>query len=194
MTSGEPPRRRKSLRLASWDYRWAGAYFVTIVTRGRAPLFGAVVDGAMRVNGYGDTAARCWEDIPAHFPHTVADVAIVMPNHVHGIIIIADNPPSLTKPVVGAHHDTPLPHAQHNDTPLPIHAPAGSLGVIMRMYKGSVARQINQSRGTPGAGVWQRNYYERVIRNDRELTAIRGYILHNPARWNDDPENPARAE
>jgi putative transposase len=192
MTSGHPPRRRKSLRLASWDYGWAGAYFVTIVTHGRAPLFGVVVDGAVRLNGYGDIAAQCWEEIPAHFPHAIADVYVVMPNHVHGIVIL-DNPSSLTEHGVGAYHDTPLrQRAQQNDALLPTHAPPGSLGVIMRMYKGSVARRINQSRWKGGGPVWQRNYYEHIVRNERELNATREYILYNPGRWDDDPENPAR--
>ena len=93
---------RRSIRLRGYDYTSAGAYFITICAHRRECLFGEVVDGVMRLNVYGRVVDACWQAIPDHFPHVMLDVYVIMPNHVHGIIAIVDDPP------VGARHASPL--------------------------------------------------------------------------------------
>ncbi len=166
---------RKSLRLQGYDYRQAGAYFVTICTYNRVPLFGDIYGDRMALNDVGRIAQDTWEEIPKHFAHVDTDEFIVMPNHVHGIVII-------TSSDVGARHASPLHH--------PHQSSKGTLGTIIGSYKSTVSKHINRSRGTPGAPVWQRNYYGHVIRNENALHDIRRYIVHNPVKWDDDPDNP----
>lgn len=177
---------RRSIRLRAWDYAANGAYFVTVVTRDRAALFGEIVDGEMQLNTCGEIARTCWEEIPSHFGHVESDAFIIMPNHVHGIVMIVLDK-AAGDGAVGAQHCC----APTSNTPQPraINVHSGSLSVIIRSYKSAVTKQINQQRATPAAPVWQRNYYERIIRNERELNAIREYIINNPARWAEDHEN-----
>jgi putative transposase len=179
---------------------------VTTCTQERDSLFGDVVDGLMVVNAYGRVAAAHWQRISRHFSHVELDAWVVMPNHVHGIIVIvddenggrgeplpepsvADTVPSRPKPPIEtralAGNGSPL----HRHT-TPAGPPTGSLGAIVGNFKSVTTRRINRMRHTPGARVWQRNYYERVIRDERELAAIRRYIHDNPARWAQDDENP----
>lgn len=192
---------RRSVRLAGYDYSQAGAYFVTIVARGRECLFGDVVGAEMRVNEYGEIARACWLATITHFPDIELDEFIVMPNHIHGIIAI-----------VGATHASPSSRtdASHTDnnvkTPWATHAsplpprlsPHGpsrrSVGAIVGSYKSAVTRRVNALRGISGAAVWQRNYHDRIIRDDDELNRTREYIEINPARWAEDEENPHGAQ
>jgi len=167
--------RRRSIRLPEYDYTQPGAYFVTICTHQRECLFGEVMEGEMRLSVWGEVAEQCWRDIPAHFPHVELDAWVVVPNHIHGIITITD--------VVGAQHAAPLQPPRINVRP-------GSLGAIVRSYKSAVTKRINELRGTPGAAVWQRNYWEHIIRTERALEAIRRYIAENPLRWELDRYNP----
>jgi putative transposase len=167
----------RSLRLKDYDYAQAGAYFVTIVTRDRACLFGDVVDADMRLNRYGEIARTDWQAIPKHFPDVALDIFLVMPNHVHGIISING----------GARHAVPLPSPfERFGKPV-----SGSIPTIVRSFKSIVTKDINELRHTPGASIWQRNYFEHVIRDEESLNRIRQYILDNPARWEFDRENPA---
>ena len=161
---------RRSIRLKGFDYAQENAYFVTICTQNGACLFGEIVNEQMRLNDAGRVAQMVWKAIPDHFPQVETDASVVMPNHVHGIIII-----------VGATHASPSRQSG---------PPKGSLGAIVGSYKSAVSRQINQLHRTPGATVWQRNYYEHIIRNDTALNRLRQYITDNPARWADDQENP----
>ena len=178
---GQHPRR--SLRLPAYDYAQAGAYFVTVCTHGRQCLFGDVADGAMVLNDVGKVAQEAWENIPTHFPHVETDAWTVMPNHVHGVIVIA-RPNVEVPPIGGATHASPL---HHRSGP-----PKHSIGAIVGAYESAVSNRLNATRGTPGARVWQRNYYEHVIRNEADLHRIRQYIADNPGRWAEDPENPAQ--
>ncbi len=161
---------RRSIRLKGFDYTREAAYFVTICIQNGTCLFGEIVNGQMRLNDAGRVAQMMWKAIPTHFPHVETDAWVVMPNHVHGIII-----------TVGATHASP---------PRQSGPPKGSLGAIVGSYKSAVSRQINQLHGTPGALVWQRNYYEHIIRNNTGLNRIRKYIAGNPAHWDEDMENP----
>jgi REP element-mobilizing transposase RayT len=172
---------RRSIRLRNYDYSQAGAYYVTICTRDRECLFGEIVDGEMRLNEMGQIITGCWDESPNHFPNVKLDAFVVMPNHVHGIIVIVETSDSGS---VGARHAVPLQRSFGQ----PI---SGSLPTIIRSFKSAVTRRINEMRDTPGMPVWQRNYYEHVIRNNRELDRVRRYIAGNPARWTEDSENPA---
>ena len=167
---------RRSIRLKGFDYTREAAYFVTISTQNGTCLFGEIVNGQMRLNDAGRVAQMVWKTIPDHFSQVEIDASVVMPNHVHGIIIIVGATHA------GARHASPL---QRQSGP-----PKGSLGAIVGSYKSAVSRQINQLHRTSGAKVWQRNYYEHIIRNETALNRLRQYIADNPARWADDQENP----
>ena len=230
--------RRRSIRLPGYDYSQPGAYFVTICTLNRACLFGDIVNGVMRLNPMGCMVQECWMAIPQHFPHVVLDAFVVMPNHVHGILVIVEktnagtpHPAEAMHSVeathsvgamrsVGATHDvgathsagamrsvgTPHPaeamrsvgatHAsplQNDNTPTRPRGPKRqSIASIVGSFKSAVTKCINEYRGTPGAPVWQRNYYEHIIRTEESLNRIREYILQNPLRWHLDRENPER--
>lgn len=193
---------RRSIRLRGYDYAQAGAYFVTIVTYEREPLFGDVGNGDVQLNAYGQVAATTWQRIPRHFPRVQLDAWVVMPNHVHGIIVIVgggggrgDAFRSGRSGNVGAAlRELPaVSEMLDGECVTPTGPPSGSLGAIVGNFKSVTTRRINRMRRTPGAPVWQRNYYEHIVRNERELNAIRRYIHDNPARWSDDAENPCRA-
>ena len=119
-----------------------------------------------------------WRQIPLHFPTCKVDEFVVMPNHVHGVIWITSED---VRRNVGAQHAAPLPMVV-----------PGSLGAIVRSFKAAVTKRVNEIRDTPGAPVWQRNYYERVIHSEDELRRVREYILLNPLKWDVDRENPDR--
>jgi len=150
------PRRRR-LRLAGYDYSRPGAYFVTICARDHQCLFGEIVAGAMRRNQIGETVAACWNEIPRHYANVVLDAFVVMPNHLHGILLLTD--------LVGAGHARPLP-------------------LIVGSFKSAASRRV-------GARIWQRDYWEHIIRSEDELNRIRHYVDDNPLCWPADPENPA---
>jgi putative transposase len=194
MTYDPNRHHRRSIRLRGYDYSQAGAYFVTIVTQNREPLFGEVINGEMRLNESGACVMRWWEDIPRHFPGVDTDAFVVMPNHVHGIIVItdADN--------VGAgspRPDAPIPPQNTPGTDAVAGADAAprqrpSLGNVVAYFKYQTTKTINAMRQTPSARIWQRNYYEHIIRDEASLNRIREYIANNPLRWAADPENPGR--
>jgi len=155
----KPRPRRRSLRLPGYDYSQAGAYFVTACTQNRVVLFGEIIDGDVRLNEMGTIVQQTWDDLPTHYHGIDLDAFIVMPNHVHGIIILADQ--------------SERRHA---------------IPEIVRGFKTFSARRVNERAGKSGV-LWQRGYYEHVIRNEKALDRIRAYIANNPARWADDPEN-----
>ncbi len=168
---------RRSIRLPGHDYAGGGTYFVTINTTDRRPVFGTLVNGRMARNEAGRMAAECWHAIPEHFPHASLDEWIIMPDHVHGIIIIA--------PGGRADGDAHAPHAHGDASPSRVRAkdfsplPCGTgtsrtLGSIVRGFKIGVTKSLGES-------AWQRNYYEIIVRDGRALNAIRAYIRDNPA-------------
>ena len=176
--------RRRSIRLRGYDYTQPGAYFVTICTHNRELLFGRVVDGEMVLNAYGEIVWEEWFKTAQVRPYVelFADEFVVMPNHIHGVVWIVGD-------MVGAQRRC-APTKPKPGGVTPNNVAPGSLGAIIRAFKSAVTRRINQMRGTPGARVWQRNYYEHIIRNDRALNAIRRYIAENPLRWHLDRYNP----
>ncbi len=186
MTFSPDIHHRRSIRLRNHDYSSVGACFVTICTAGRECLFGDVVDGTMRLNEAGWVVDTVWRSLPQRYPGIEMDAFVVMPNHTHGIIVINDTlgtshaSPSLGQGV-GAIHELPLRNRRNMTLPK-----------IIGYLKMNSAKRINQSRDNPGAPVWQRNYYERIIRDDRELNGIRQYIVDNPAKWEEDENHPSR--
>lgn len=212
---------RRSIRLKDWDYTTPGAYFVTLVARGRECLFADIVSGQPRLTAIGQIVQKEWFET-AHLRCNVRlypDEFIVMPNHIHGIIWIVDPvdsvgaqrrcaPTTTTIPTthVGDEndipaivlrtsiHSDPIVKAQRRCAPTTSPTPAkGSLGAILRAYKSAVTRRANLLAGT-SLPVWQRNYYEHIIRSQPELDAIRAYIRGNPDRWELDTENVSQAE
>jgi REP element-mobilizing transposase RayT len=182
MAANRNKRYRRSIRLQGFDYSQAGAYFVTICTQERACLFGDVLDGDMRLNDAGEVVEQCWLAIPIHFPAVVLDAFVVMPNHVHGIVIIIDR-------AVGAKNFSPLVPGKNAEVRTPNRSPSKTLGSIVRGFKIGVTKWFRESRSTEK--VWQRNYYEHIIRNEEALSLIRQYIENNPMQWAYDRENPA---
>jgi putative transposase len=166
---------RKSIRLKEYDYSTPGEYFITICTRNLVCILGEIVDGEMRLSKAGIIVKQCWEEIPKHFQNVELDEHIVMPNHIHGIII-------LTEPV-GAIHESPLRMTQYQRRTM-------KLSKIIGRFKITAAKEINLLCRTPGHSVWERNYYEHIIRNKKNLNNIRDYIANNPIQWFYDDENP----
>ncbi len=180
---------RRSIRLPGYDYTQASAYFVTLVTAGRECLFGEVVDTVVQISPLGAVAAVCWQAIPHHFATVTIDAWVIMPNHVHGIIVIGAHSVgahSVGAHSVGAQHAAPL----RRHTPASPCVPPGSLGAIVRSFKSAVTKRAREMAGAADMPVWQRNYYEHIIRDVRELERIRRYIDENPQRWDIDDENP----
>lgn len=139
----------------------------------------------MMLNEIGNIVAACWADLPQHFPYIQADAFVIMPNHIHGLIEITEK---VAEKPVGAQHAAPVPGTPARNLPRSVQP--NSLAAIMRSFKSASARQINISSGTPGATIWQRNYYEHVVRAESELQRIREYIVNNPSQWAEDEENP----
>jgi len=178
---------RRSIRLAEYDYSLAGAYFVTICAYERECLFGEMVDGEMRPNRAGSLVLTAWEELPGRFPGVELDEFAIMPNHVHGIIVIVQGagiggvPCGVQAASRGAASSAPT---EPGDV-----VRAHTLGEIMRAFKSVAALYVNRESMRSGS-LWQRNYWERIIRDEAELCRIREYMETNPARWADDRENP----
>lgn len=186
---------RRSIRLKGYDYSQAGAYFITICTNDRKCLFGEIINGEMILNDYGKIANDEWEKLPQRFPNFELDVFQIMPNHMHGIVLLNES--------VGAG----LAPAQneHNNRATARVAPTKTVGDIVGAYKSLVANEclkifklnwetVNRA-GVNRAGVnpaptmgklWQRNYHEHIIRNEQSYQTISNYIINNPDNWASD--------
>lgn len=145
---------RRSIRLQGYDYSQSGAYFVTICTFQRQHLFGEVNDGEMQLNVIGQIVSAIWQKIPKHFPNVELDKFILMPDHLHGIIIISEQDDK-----------------------------SHSLATIIQNFKSVSTRRINKITQNSGVSIWQRNYHERIVRSDQELDRLRQYMLTNPENW-----------
>jgi putative transposase len=159
--------QRKILRLKEYDYSKAGAYFVTICTQDRENLLGEISQGQMAVNNGGQAVQKIWQDLPLRFPEIKTDAFVIMPNHVHGIIM------------VGAQFIAPLKGSIKR---------APTLGEIVRVFKAISTRRIRANYHCSFR--WQRNYYEHIICDEISLNRIREYIHTNHTRWELDRENP----
>ncbi len=211
------PRQRRSIRLRDYDYTQAGAYFLTICTYERSSWFGYIENDAMILNEFGEIVREEWllsADIRSEIE--LGDY-VIMPNHLHGIVwIIAneDRDVGATNPV-GATGRSPLrtyasaqipiqathsvratgrsPVRTRASAPIPTGPPPKSIGAFVAGFKSAATKRINQIRQTPGVPVWQRNYYEHVIRNEADYQRIADYIDQNPQRWAMDSLNPINA-
>ena len=245
MTYDPEKHHRRSIRLKGYDYTQPGAYFITICTHSRACLFGEIIDGEMHLNEAGQIVVQTWQDLSNHVSNVQLDAFVVMPNHVHGIIIITDRAGvvgTVSEPArttmgsgsaagsvgagsvgagsvgagsvgagsVGAGSEPAPTTTTTGPGPTAGSGPAagpGSVGAglelaptrsshglpeIVRQFKTFSARRINELRGTPGTPVWQRNYYEHIIRDEFSVSRIRQYIAENPVRWDADREHPQR--
>lgn len=173
---------RCSIRLKGYDYSQAGAYFITICTHERQFLFGRIVDGEMRLNDSGLFASAEWEQTPEIRKEIELDEWVVMPNHVHGIIVIVETD--------GTHRGVHHRDEKGAQGLAPLHRKPRSLSSFVAGYKSSVTTRINELRGTIGAIIWQRGFYEHIIRDEQELERIRSYIINNPSQWQIDELNP----
>ena len=179
---------RRSIRLPGYDYTQSGVYFITIGTQNRECLFGDIKNGALQLNDEGIIVEEKWKETPILRPNVVLDEFVVMPNHFHGIVVIAEPGRGVLQYAPTNEHEQPT---RSNTTEL--RSPSQTIGAIIRGFKSATAKRINELRGTPGAKIWQRNYYEHIIRNDDELHFIREYTVNNPQLWALDSENPVGA-
>ena len=174
---------RRSIRLRGFDYRAKGAYSVTIVTSYRACLLGEVVDERVHLTTIGEVVEAGWRTIPEFSPHVRLDSFVVMPNHVHGLLVLEDNPRAKHSPEANA---SPLHRFRPKGTQ------GGSISAIVQTFKATTTRRVRSLPGLMGLRLWQRGFYDHVIRDDEELNRIRRYIEENPLRWALDKENPDR--
>jgi REP element-mobilizing transposase RayT len=192
MSNNKNKYHRRSIRLKEYDYTSPGWYYVTICTHQQAVLFGDINNGRIVLSSIGKMAREYWLQIPNHFKFVELDEFVIMPNHIHGIIIINDRPGNGDDNNGNGRGVRSNAPANANVNPQnyfsQISAPSGTLGVIVRSYKSSVTRWCRKNKFEYFQ--WQRNYYEHIIRNEQELYQIRKYIRNNPAKWELDNEHP----
>ena len=192
----KPKPNRRSMRLQSWDYAQSAGYFVTTCVEDRACLLGNIANDETHLQAFGNIVQKWWDYLPTHFPNIELDAFVIMPNHIHAIIVIAtDNnrrdwvPLSDVNPITNVSKDTqPLRRfAPRGKTGAPIQP---TLSQIVAYFKYQSTKEINGLRGVPGKPFWQKGFHDRIIRNQRELDAKRKYIEDNPMQWALDEENP----
>ena len=171
---------RKSLRLKRYNYSQAGAYFITICTHDRQCLFGNISDRQMSLNKMGKIVEKEWTKTALLRSNVQLDFFVIMPNHVHGIAIINKIRDCRKVSMGKAPYDS-----EHQ-----FQSPSQTIGAIVRGFKSAVTRRINELKSRPDTKLWQRNYWERVIRNEAELYHIREYIQNNPVSWELDKLHP----
>ncbi len=172
---------RRSIRLPGADYTEAGGYFVTICTAQKQEILGSIQNGQVLLSALGGIVRGCLVQVPNHFAHASIKEYVVMPNHVHVIIALG----------VGARYIVPL--HQRARTPERFQKPVkGSIPTIIRTFKAAVVREAGKELNMHGEEIWQRNYFERVLRNGQEHADASRYVMENPMRWEWDAENPKR--
>jgi putative transposase len=182
-------QRRRSIRLRERDYSAPGKYFLTICTRNRELIFGTIENKNMTLFPIGIIAERYWKNIPRHFPNIRLDEFCIMPNHIHGILIIKDASNVGVQYEIPGNHIEPL-HSVESHFHSFQHTVPKSIGSILRTYKTAVTKRCKENGFDQF--VWQRNFHDRVIRDDSELRRIQEYIRNNPANWDVDDENPKK--
>jgi len=172
---------RRSVRMPQYDYSDPGAYFITICASRRACTFGEIVNCQVNLSPIGRIVDQCWAEIPSHFENAEIDEFVVMPNHIHGILRIVENAGTACR----------APTSRHTPVFGQFARPErGSVATIIRSFKSAATRRARQQGLSKSASIWQRNYYERVVRNEEELARIQKYIIENPLTWELDRENP----
>ena len=177
---------RRSIRLSAYDYGQAGAYFVTVCTQNRVCLFGEIVNDVMRLNAAGRMLVAHWQRLPQRFPSVQLDAFVVMPNHIHGVIVLTGQSAAS---LVGT------TRATSGTTGATTRVAPTLLGSVVGAYKSLTT--VEYVHGVKAYGwmpfdskLWQRNYYEHIIRDEVTLFRIRDYIVYNPSKWAEDSENP----
>jgi putative transposase len=184
--------RRRSIRLKGYDYSRPGAFFITICCYQRISLFGEIIDGNIQLTPSGRIALQEWKRLPNRFPSIGMGSFVIMPNHIHGIIIIRDLCGGTAR-TLEEFHLIGIRRAPMDATIEKFGRPvAGSIPTIVRSYKSSVSYRANRLRQRLDHPVWQRNYYEHVIRNNADWERIDTYIQANPHLWDKDEINPNR--
>ena len=198
---------RRSIRLKDYDYSQAGAYFFTIKTQNRAQLFGTIAEGQMALSPAGEMVLRVWEQLPERFEDWDLDDFVIMPNHVHGILVVgAAEGDYKNRPYDDDHivfgdlrrgEPRVRPNLPDNQLARPEGTEDGSLGRVIQAFKSLTT--FEYTKGVKQLGwppfdrkVWQTNYHERIIRDEAELNFKREYIINNPLKWETDEENPTR--
>lgn len=190
---------RRSIRLQGYDYSQPGLYFITICVHHKKCLFGEIINNEnhspeMKLNDAGQIAHQCWLDIPKHFPNVILHEFVIMPNHIHGIIELTipveanhnspqndemmDDSPGINR----ANSDSPGINRANNDSPL--QSPSKTIGSVVRGFKIGVTKWFRNN--TDVETVWQRNYYEHIIRDEKSYQNISDYIIQNPLKWKGD--------
>lgn len=175
---------RRSIRLRDYDYSQNGAYFVTLVTKNREYLFGEIANGKMILNDAGKTVMKCWQEIPEHFPNVEIDECCVMPNHFHGIICIVDCCDEIGACKGGRGVCNGERFFAPTDTVEAGPGTSKTVGSIVRGFKIGVTKWMREN--DLAQEIWQRNYYEHVVRNEDDMEKIRRYINDNPINWEID--------
>ena len=198
MTRCDDPEKhhRRSIRMPGFDYTQPGAYFVTICTQNRDCLLGQIVNGEMQSNDAGRMVQSVWDTLPQHYPGADIDAFVVLPNHIHGIIILTGPIPAA--PVGAGPRACPDPTQPHDTDGQPRGvAPTKGMSLPDVVHRFKSLTTARYRHGVYERGwqpfprrLWQRSYYEHVVRSERALQRIREYILNNPARWDTDIENP----
>ena len=188
LKSSQP--RRRATRLHSYDYSQTGGYFITICVQDQECLFGKIMDGRMQLNEIGKIVVECWNRIPQHFFSAKLDVCVVMPNHIHGVILLGTGgtkcpcPPTHSQPTRRGEVSSPASPNRRSEPTSP------TLGQVVAYFKYQSTKCINQYRDMLGTRIWQRNYYDHVLRDDIDLQRIRRYITDNPMQWELDQLHP----
>ncbi len=168
-------RFRRSMRLQGYDYRQSGAYFVTICTYQRLNTFGTMIDGKMVLSQWGEIVDDEWRRTETVRADVELDAYVIMPNHLHGVVLIVDD--ATANRSANDCHNANLQNT------------AGSLEQIIGHFKSIATKRIRSVAATREAPVWQRGFYEHIIRNEKSLNEIRTYIISNPWRWSEDSLN-----
>lgn len=169
-------RRPNSMRYDGYDYTWPGAYFVTYCAYHGRSIFGQIVDHEMRLNPLGEIADQYWPELAANHAHVLLDTHVIMPNHGHVLLLFRQDPE------VGA---ASAPVKREFGKPI-----ARSLSTLVGTYKAEVTRRAERRRLIPSPPIWQGGFWDRIIRDERELQTVRDYIRNNPARWLEDQLHP----
>jgi REP element-mobilizing transposase RayT len=198
MTKFDPQKHhRRSIRLKGYDYSQEGAYYVTIVTWQREFLFGNIVNGEMMLSPYGEIVQKWWEEIQVHFLNVETGAFVIMPNHVHGMVYILGGRGTASYPKGVPVPDDNIPqHIQGRETP-PLRRFNGTptLGQIVAYFKYQSTKEMNKVENTGTVTkCWQRNYYEHIIRDEKDLQNKTDYIEANPLLWDEDDENPVNVK
>ena len=167
-------QKRKKIRIPDYDYSWPGAYFITVCTHNNECLFGEIINDKAQLNQYGRIVVEEWLKTKQVREFVELDTYIVMPDHFHGIIVIKDTGTARRAPTT-----------ERFGRPV-----EGSISTMVRSFKSAVTKHINILRCTPDKAVWQRGFYDHVIRHNEEINLVREYILNNPLRSALESKNP----